>query len=342
VIYGFSMNSDVRPSPSIIVAAIAAILCSLALAAFSTFMLLTTSRTNLAEMEPATPWITKGLLDVVWIFCLAVGAYIFFCGIGIMRLRRWARISLMIIGGFMLFFGLAGVIVAWIALVAMPLPGPPGVNAIIAGLLVLVYGTPIALAVWWLILFTRRSVVAQFDARRATLPSGLSIQFRKPGCPLPISIVGWFSLMTVLNLVILSFLPFSIPVVLFSRVLHGMIAYFLLAFLAAALIASGIGLLRLQRWSHPFNLSLQVLYTANLLVTILSPAYPGQVRAMLAEMHLPAMPPGVPDFLKYAPYISLAGILMPLGCAFCLLYWREAFFRAARPNSEANYEIQST
>jgi hypothetical protein len=227
----------------------------------------------------------------------------------------------------------------------MTFPGPPGIKMMVAGLLVLIYGVPVAVAVWWLILLTRRSVVAQFESRRPSLPPAGGFQFKKPGCPTPIAVVAWFLLGSVLNFVFLPFLPFQAPVILFGHLFHRTTAWLVLFCLSALLVASGIGLLRLQRWSYPLALGLQLFYIANLLITTLNPAYPDQMRAIFGEMHLPAMPPGFPDpsqFIQYGRYFSLAGLLIPLAWSVCLLYSRETFFAAAQADLVANVPNQST
>ncbi|HUI73982.1 MAG TPA: hypothetical protein VLX32_03510 [Candidatus Acidoferrum sp.] len=336
------MISSPRPSASVIAAGIAAILGSVIVAAFSVFMLVAMNALKIAEKEPMPPAFAKALIDVVWFFFLAAAIYVCVCGVGVMRLQRWARISLMVVAGVMLFFSLTGVAVAIIVLFATPLPGPPGTKLIVAGILVLIYGAPFAIALWWLILFTRPSVVGQFEARRATLPPARGIRVKKPGCPLPIAIVAWFSLMSVLNLLILPFLPFRLPVVLFGHLFRGSAAGVMLLCLAALVVASGIGLLRLQRWSYPVSLGLQLFYMANLLITTLNPSYLAQLRFMLAEMHLPAMPPGFPDLLPYMRYLGLAGLLIPVACAVCLIYSREAFLAAAQADQAAGPQNQST
>lgn len=309
-------------------AGVSAIVGSAIVAAFSVFMLFAFNAMKLPETQPAAPAYLKSLMNIVWLFFIAAAIYVCACGIGVMRLERWARISLMVVAGVMLFFSLTGVFVAIVVFFVSPLPGPPVENIIVGGILVLIYGVPLAIALWWLILFTRRPIVVQFEAYRADLAPSRPIQIKKPGCPLPIAIVAWFLLSTVLNVLILPFLPFPIPVILFGHVFHGPIAWTLLLGQFGLLTASSIGLLRLQRWSYPVGLGLQLFYIANLVVTSLNSSFTSELRPMISQLHVPAPPAGFPDVLQYARYFSLAGLIVPLACAVCLIYSREAFFAA--------------
>jgi hypothetical protein len=331
-----------RPSASILAAGIAAMLGSLVVAGYSVLMLIVTSRINFANVEPAFPAYGRLLSNLIWTFLLLSAIFVFACGIAVMKLRNWARISLMVVGGLMLFFGLIGVAATFFTVLIMDVPGPPGTKVILVAVLAVVYGLPVAVALWWLILFTRRSVVAQFEARRAAFPPARTIRFSKPGCPLPISIVAWFLLSSVLSLAFLPFLPFRIPVLLFGYIFHGAAAWVVLTAQFGLIAISSIGLLRLQRWSFPVSVALQFFYLASGLFTFVDPRYVDKLKAIMAGMHLPPMPPGMPDFLQYARYFGVFGLLIPLACVVCLLYSRDAFFRATQSSATPGPQTKST
>jgi hypothetical protein len=342
VIYTQSMPPSHRPSASILAAGIAAIVGGIVVAGYSVFMLIVTSRINFANLEPGFPTYGRLLSNAIWTFLLLAAVFVFSCGVAVMQLRNWARISLMVVGGCMLFFGLVGVAATFFTVMVMDVPGPPGTKAILVAVLAVVYGLPTAVALWWLILFTRRSVVAQFEARRAAFPPARTIRFSKPGCPLPVSIVAWFLLSSILSLVIIPFLPFPIPVVLFGHIYHGAAAWVMLTVQFGLIAISSIGLLRLQRWSFPLSVALQLLYIANGLITFVDPSYVDKLKAVMAGMHLPAMPLGMPDFLRYARYFGIFGLLIPAACVVCLLYSRDAFIRAAQSSAAPGSQMQGT
>lgn len=319
---------SLRPSPGIVAAGISAILGGAMVVLCFVFVFLVT-RTNIPRAEQAMPAYQLTLARIVWGALIAGACYLVLCGVEVIRLRNWARISLLVFSGMMLFFGIFGVLAVLLVILASEMPGPPGTKAGVIAALVFVYGLPIVVAFWWLILLTRRSVVAQFQAKAAKLPPSRQLRFIKPGCPLPVSVVAWFLLSSVLSLAILPFLPFSVPFVLFGRILQGPVATALLLTQFLLIAAGSIGLLRLQRWSFPLIVATQLFYLANGLITLISPNYLEQVRTILAQMHLPPMPAGAPDFLQYSRYFGWFGLLVPIACLVALLYAREAFYAAA-------------
>jgi len=322
-------SSSAGPSPGIIAAGVSAILAGIFGALSAVLALVAMLGIQRLPSNAAVPVYAKTLSEIIWGFFFLAACFLIWSGIGILRLRKWARISLLVFAGMMLFFGLIGLLVILFVFLLSSLPGPAGAKAILLAGLVLIYGIPIALALWWMIALTRPAVVAQFEAKAGFLPPRPALRFSKPGCPLPVSIVAWFLLSTVLSVVIVPFLPFQLPVVFFGRLFVGppAMALFLGQFLLIA--AAGAGLLRLWRWSFPVTVGLQLLYIANGLVTFLSPNYAEHVRAIVNQMQIPAAPAGVPDFLPYTRYFAWIGLLVPTACVVALLYSREAFYAAA-------------
>ena len=328
-------SSSTGPSSGIIAAGVSAILAGIFGAISSVLALAAMLSIRHLPSNAAVPAYAKTLSEIIWGFFFFAAGFLIWSGVGVIRLRKWARISLLVFSGMMLFFGIIGIFVISFAFLLAPLPGPAGAKAVILAALVLIYGIPIALAVWWMIFLTRPGVVAQFEAKAGLLPPRRAVRFSKPGCPLPVSIVAWFLLSTVLSVVIVPFLPFRLPVVFFGRMFVGppALALFLGQFLLIA--AAGAGLLRLRRWSFPVTVGLQLLYIANGLVTFLSPNYAEHVRAVVNQMQIPAAPPGVPDFLPYTRYFAWIGLIVPAACVVALLYSREAFYAAADAPAQA-------
>jgi len=322
-------SSSAGPSPGIIAAGVSAILAGIFGALSAVLALVAMLGIQRLPSNAAVPVYAKTLSEIIWGFFFLAACFLIWSGVGVNRLRKWARISLLVFAGMMLFFGIIGIFVIFFVFLLSPLPGPAGTKAVVLGALVLFYGVPVAVAVWWMIFLTRPGVASQFEARAGVLPPRRVVRFSKPGCPLPVSIVAWFLLSTVLSVLIVPFLPFRLPVVFFGRMFVGppAIALFLGQFLLIA--AAAAGLLRLQRWSFPVTVGLQLLYIANGLVTFLSPSYESHLRTIVNQMQIPAPPAGVPDFLPYTRYFAWIGLLVPTACVVALLYSREAFFAAA-------------
>ena len=205
------MANSSKPSASTIAAAIVAILAGLfvllccSLAFFGT--LLNTLPANPVEAQPfvrSAMLATLGLMMCLAIFGIATG-------IGLILLRNWARISALIWGGLCVFFGAIGIpIVFFIPLV--PPENVPNLSAdsmqAVRWILLLFYGPPLIVGIWWLILFNRITVKAQFAATTTSAGSG---QTQKSRCPLPVAVLAWFYITSILNLLFLPFLPFHVP-----------------------------------------------------------------------------------------------------------------------------------
>src|SRR5215469_4447811 len=150
------MNSSSRASAGVIVAAVAAILCAL-------FLLLIGSMTFFAflfvKLPPPAAELplflkTFELITMAFMVCLSIFGII--TGIGLIYLRKWARISILIWGGVFAFFASIGIPFAFL----LPKFSPPGspqlpeaTEIFIQWMLVFIYGVPLVIGVWWLILF---------------------------------------------------------------------------------------------------------------------------------------------------------------------------------------------
>ena len=201
-----------------------------------------------------------------------------------------------------------------------------------AAILAVIYGIPTAVSIWWLILFTRQSVAAQFQALAALepprSPSAMAV-FNNPECPLAIRIVGWYLGSFVIVIPFIPFLPSSIPAAYFGHMYFGpaAIAIYILNF--ALISIPGIGLLLLKRWSYPLTIASQILASANAVCTTLSPSYDANVRAMFERMSIPSLPYNNEQMLHYSRYFSLIGLIFPVAIVVTVLVTRHKFYEAA-------------
>ncbi len=326
------MPSSPKPSASasVIFAAVVAILAAL-------FTLLVTSLGFVGILlgttrgvSPELPPLVKNMTLAVMAFMACLSVFGIAVGIGLILLRNWARISVLIWGGLCVFFGVFGVAVAFV----MPLAPPPNATNITAGsmqavrLIILgTYGLPLIVGVWWLILFNRKFVKAQF--------AGTSSSFapQKPRPPLPIAILAWLNITAASHIFILPFLPFSIPVFLFGHVFRGTVGNTLYVLICSLLLVTGIGLLKLKPWSYPLAIGFQLFGIANTIVTVVDPNYLSRIAALLIEMnnamHLPPNPYYNPDSLQSMQWLMYVGLLFPIALLAILFYYRERFMEAA-------------
>jgi len=254
-------------------------------------------------------------------------------GIGLIYLRNWARISVLIWGGFSVFFGLIGIPIAF--LTQFPAnPNSPALPAesmqAVRWILLVIYGIPLLIGVWWLILFNRKSVKAQFAGARGSTDPDLP---QKPACPLPIAVLAWFYIASILNLLFLPFLSFRVPMFIFGRLLHGSVGLTVLLLSCLAFFVAGVGLLKLKPWSYSLTIGLQLFWLASTVVTLLTPNYKSAmdsfVKEMLSSLHLPETQFSPVNFAHNYGWTVVLGLLFAGAILGLLVYYRPRFLEAA-------------
>src|ERR1700739_1563333 len=109
------MTSTPRASGSVIAAGISAILGGVLGALFNLAALILVA---FSKFSPSAtyPDFMRPFLYVIWIFFLFCALFLIVVGIQVIRLRNWARISLMIVAGCFLFFGVIGIAVIFVTI----------------------------------------------------------------------------------------------------------------------------------------------------------------------------------------------------------------------------------
>jgi len=254
-------------------------------------------------------------------------------GIGLIYLRKWARISLLLWGGFSVFF--CGIGMPFVFL--MPFSPGPNTPDLPAGsvtavrlVLLLVYGVPLLIGVWWLILFNRKSVKSQFLGATGSADPGLP---QKPKCPLPISVLAWFYVASVLNLLFLPILPSHMPLFVFGYVLPGSAGRIVLISASLAFAISGIGLLKLKPWSYSLTIGLQLFWLASGVVSVLTPNYnavmDSYMKEVQASFHLPETHSSSFNFAQHYGLTMAAALVFGGAILGLLVYCRQQFLEAA-------------
>jgi hypothetical protein len=274
--------------------------------------------------------------------------------IGLIRLKPWSRISILI------YAGLLAISVAFMAMIFMllPLPVTPNTsqnfNFIIRFIMASICVVPFSIAVWWLVLFTRKSVVAQFSgvASNATIPAtpspaGYAVRaavipsLRRP---LTITIIAWLYVVSV---------PMMIPSLLLSQAQRISVPFFwtmledrdllvYFALISPVMLAAGISLLKNKAWGYWLAVGIQSFGILNLAATLL---WPGRAArwATFTESLLRSFPPENREQFQgfLAPFwtICLAGSCL-VGVVVLWLFWtrRKRFldFAAMQSGSAPN------
>jgi len=324
------MESRPQASASIVAAGVVAIFGGV-LSAISIGFVLAMTSLKVPQPGPVLPPALRPVLYGMWIFFLLCALFVVVAGVQLIRLRNWARLALLVIAGCMLFFGVVGIAVIVVTLFGTP-PDPVVSKAILAAILAFVYGIPIVVALWWLILLTRRSITQQFlvaaTAGNAS-PSSFS-WLNNPQVPLAIRIVGWYLASFVLFLPFLPFLPAGLPALYFGRVFRGPSAIAVYIFSFALLAVAGIGLLLVKRWSYPLTMASQILVCLNGIVTAFMPSLEANMVSIMKEMGLPTpLPPSTEAMLHQMRFTFLSGLVIPLAVIVVLLVYRRSFFGAS-------------
>ena len=321
-----------RASTSVVAAGVVAIIGGsfAAISILASFFII--SRISLSSYPTAITPAMRPILYATWTLFLLCAAFVIVAGVHVIRLRNWARIALLVVAGGALLFGTVGLGVIFVTIYFTP-ADPAVSKPLLASVLAFIYGLPILVAVWWLVLFTRRLVVGQFHAASAARVEGTRTSpslLNNPECPLAIRIVGWYLASFVLFLPVVPFLSSRVPALYFGRVYRGPAAVSIHFISFAILAIPGIGLLLLKRWSWPLAVATQLLFTLNCVVIAFSSAFESNLRSMYDGLGVPAsIAPDAAALVHEMRWIFLISVVMPLAILVVLWIYRRPFYSAA-------------
>src|SRR6266852_3556874 len=332
MIYRHSVGNLNKRSASVTAAAVVAILSGLLLLMVCSIVFFGSLMMKLPGTTPELPPFARNAMLATQSFMLALSIFGLATGIGLIYLRNWARISVLIWGGFSVFFGLIGIPIAFFTQFP-PNPSSPALPAeTIQGVrwaLLGIYGIPLLIGIWWLILFNRKSVKAQFARQGESADQGP----RKLACPLPIAVLAWFYVASVLNLLFLPLLSFHLPLFVFGRVLPGSTGGAVLMLSSLVFAIAGIGLLKLKPWSYSLTIGLQLFWLASAVASMLTPNYStvmdSYMKEVQASFHLPEAPSYSFNFALHFGWIMVGGLVFAGAILGLLVYYRPRFLEEA-------------
>jgi len=250
-------------------------------------------------------------------------------GIGLLGLRQWARISVLVFSGFLLL----ATVPALVIVPAMPMPHtadmPDNFYFFMKMFLVLIYAIPAAIGTWWLFFFNKRSVKDQFRGMEAGVSALSSPQATER--PISILIIGWF-------MVIGACMTLPMPLLHFPMIFMGLLltswrgALLIEVWCAAQLIAA-IGLLKFRAWGRTLSICILLFGILNVLVTLLLPGRDAKIEEVLAivqeRMGLPITSPVV--FRSMMHFSFWAGLFLATAVIAVELWFvvtrKQAFYR---------------
>jgi hypothetical protein len=244
---------------------------------------------------------------------LAFAAWGITTAVGLLRLRRWARVCILVASAFMVItFGIGAVLMAFVPLPSSP-GDPPGLKTGFRIGIVCFYGVLALIGGWWLYLFNRAPVVAQF----APGPP--------PSRPLSVLVIAWHLLFGSVACFVCTWLPF--PATLFSFTITGWTAKAVYLLLGLSQLWLGAGLLQLRPLSRILTIGFSIFAALNCLSLVLLPGAAARLTKGVAD--LPASmhewPLAIP--LPLVP----VGLTMALLCSvpiWFLVRNRSAFVKA--------------
>lgn len=282
-------------------------------------------------------------------FCLFVYGLGVFTGIGLWRLKNWARITTIVLAVLMI---LQSLIFFLDVLLFSVIPPPTEMNASphfrvfmrveMAGIGLLFLGV----GVWWIVLFTRRRVRAQFQS----VPSSIAVEIEQPAedmvpvpapkagrVPVVVLVVAVLLLAATPSLLFALFLPFPAP--LMGKILYGVAGKLVYVAIGLIDLTLGIGLLRLKRWSLPATIAFYIFSILNSLFMFFPSARDAYLTALsrLLPFSLPPdlnpFPPRV--FALLIDFGLVFGVLFSGALIVLLIRSRPAFEQAARERAAA-------
>ena len=323
------MSNSAKPSAAVIASAIVAILGGLLfllVSAIGFLGILLGSSVGHAELPAFARTSALGGMALV----IATSIFAIAVGISLVLLRNWARISALVLAGFCVFFGAIGVIVFTVtAVLPQPANLPPQQMWIFRAVLAAIYGIPLAIGTWWLILFTRKAIKSQFTDPAVPIDPDLP---QKSRCPTPIAVLAWLFIACVLDIPFVAFMP-NIPFLLFGHVISGPAGRMCFILMFLLFPVAGIGLLKLKPWSYHLTLAMQFFFLSSGIVTLLSPNFRTISRALILQMEN-SMPMSNSGFslLDYPHYMDWAigfGLLFAVAVLVMLVYYRTRFLELA-------------
>jgi hypothetical protein len=273
----------------------------------------------------AIPPFARSWVIVMMGLFAALAIFGIFTGVGVLRLKKWARVSMLVWGGVMAAF--SGVMLLFMAFVALPgMPADPSFSLPFLRILIaFIYGIPFLIGVWWLLLFNKSAVKEQFlplatsDGQLAATP--------QPRCPLPLAILAGISIFSAGFSLLLPFTNFPINLIFFGYRFQGVIGVLLFYLSAGLLLTGAIGMLRLKRWSYPLMLGQYFFWMASGTITLVSPNYDRNLHEIMSQMNLPEGSVGQAAFAQTRVFGILSlipGVLL----IWLLLYCHTRFVEA--------------
>jgi len=213
------------------------------------FALLMTAVAVFMPTQPQQPTFLRYALLFSVALYFAFGLWGVASGVGLLHLRQWARISVLVFSGILLVFTLPALLI--VPFIPMPPTAglPDDFGLIFKVGMGAVYGSLAAIGLGWLYFFNKRTVRDQFrslpDSGATESPTSAAKPSRRP---LSITIIG--CLLLVSPVFLIPALLLHLPMLFLGQSLEGWRASLFVLTWCAVQGAAGVGLLKLQPWAR--------------------------------------------------------------------------------------------
>lgn len=282
------------------------------------------SRPGVHAPPPIPGWMPLFMYGLAVLF-LAVAGWGIATTAGILRLRQWARYSILVYGGGMALVGFFSLLIMIVLMVvgatrSIPAntPQPENLKPILEavfGSIALFYAVVTGIGIWWLFYFSLKKV------RQAFAGAGARLESRRP---VLIAVFAALLLVGAPACLAMAFVP--LPAAFFGLALHGWpkIAFCILS--GGVNAAAGIGLWRMREWARKLALGVVAFGAANSAVFALRPSlmvgYAAGVNQTMNAQQIP-----LSEHMQAAMYAasSTISILLLVAIAAMLHHYRARF-----------------
>jgi hypothetical protein len=246
---------------------------------------------------------------------VAFGAWGIASGLGLLKLREWSRISVIVFSILLLALSVPGFLMMFLVKIPVPASSPdPRTAERIAAITRLggagVYALLTVLAVMGLLYFNSKSVKAEFASRRATPSLDLDSALRpgpySGGRPLSITIIAGLMALGTLSLP-LYLAVFQFPMMFLGFFFTGPTAALIIFGFAVVQGAIAYGLWHMQPWARSLAIYYFNFAIFNAIISVILPGaqtrYENALAIMQSQMSFPAPAPANP--MHFPMWLSL-------------------------------------
>ena len=239
--------------------------------------------------------------------------------IGLFRLKRWARLSILFFAGVLAVYGLITSITFLVVTIPAPPTQDPNIVLLVRTVMSTLGGALAALGSWWLWLFNRAPVKEQFGVDLSPAKSGSR--------PLSITLIAWLLLLSALGG--LFNVAFRFPAAVFGYMFGGLPAVVWSLAMGGVALYLGIGLLRLDPRARRLAIGYLVFGLVNAALFYFLPGASERIAMTMKALPASYQPRANQPLPMVGPWVMAAGAAASVGFQLYFLVVRRAAFEKA-------------